>query len=361
MANRLSVADQAPPPPTPDHGLLSRFEAAFRRSAGQTPDTAVFHLGDHPVEVLSASAELLQVLGPSIAGLGTSGPAASSMAPMRLHLWAGAANVPDCPALIEECRGHPDRITVINDGDLHVQFNPEGSILSLVDCTRRVAYYHVPDPRHLPDYEVCTPFRMILNWLCHLAGLHLVHAAAVGVDGRGVLLAGHSGAGKSTTALSALLHRLEFAGDDYVAVSIAERISAFALYHGCKLTDDGLQRLPAMRRWLIETNRSLAKNVAVLDHDAGALVPRLDLLGIVRPVVAGLPASRLERVGAMTILSELGTSTVMQMPGAGAQILRATAELCRRLPTWRLHMSESPGEVAATLKAFIQTLEARTS
>jgi energy-coupling factor transporter ATP-binding protein EcfA2 len=46
-----------------------------------------------------------------------------------------------------------------------------------------------------------------------------LHAACVGVKGRGVLLMGASGAGKSTVTLQSLLHGLEFLSEDSVLVA----------------------------------------------------------------------------------------------------------------------------------------------
>src|SRR5262249_51770642 len=50
-------------------------------------------------------------------------------------------------------------------------------------------------------------------------GLVPLHAACVGEGGRGVLLMGDSGAGKTTAALHCLLQGLEFASEDSVFVT----------------------------------------------------------------------------------------------------------------------------------------------
>ena len=59
------------------------------------------------------------------------------------------------------------------------------------------------DAEALPRWETAAPLRTLLRWALREHGLHLVHGAAV-VGARGAaLLAGRSGAGKSTTALAA--------------------------------------------------------------------------------------------------------------------------------------------------------------
>jgi HPr Serine kinase C-terminal domain len=55
----------------------------------------------------------------------------------------------------------------------------------------------------------------MLEWLS-LHGLFCLHAACVSLDGRGILLTGDSGAGKTTTAISLVKEGLAFLGDDLV-------------------------------------------------------------------------------------------------------------------------------------------------
>ena len=77
------------------------------------------------------------------------------------------------------------------------------------------------DAEALPRWETAAPLRTLLRWALR-SGLHLVHAAAV-VGARGAaLLAGASGAGKSTTALAAAQAGLGYVGDDYCAVELGD-------------------------------------------------------------------------------------------------------------------------------------------
>ena len=54
---------------------------------------------------------------------------------------------------------------------------------------------------------------------CGRAARRIAHAASLGRDGRGILLLGHGGAGKSGTALAGVAAGLQTVGDDYVALS----------------------------------------------------------------------------------------------------------------------------------------------
>lgn len=341
------------PTQSPCQPLVDSFFSAFEQSREHFESTQDLLLAGSVIRLHCTSPQLGALLGQSISGM-AGVPGVEALDPsLHLYMWSGRDATPRCNELLAEFARYPDKSTVINDSGLHLQFNPDGDILSLIDCSRGLAFYYAPDAEKLPDYEVCTPFRMLLNWFCNSIGLHFVHAASVGHDGRAALLVGHSGAGKSTTALTGLLHGLDFVGDDYVAISNGSEVCVHALYRGCKLTENGLLRLPQMRGRLIETNRTGDKNVAMLDASAGSLVDTLPVRAIVRPVVAGRDASSFERVRAISVLSEFAGSTVMQMPGTGAPMLSALASVCKRLPIYRMHMSRDPAEIADSLRSLL--------
>jgi hypothetical protein len=71
-------------------------------------------------------------------------------------------------------------------------------------------------PYHL-RYEVIE--FAVFTLACRAQGLVPLHAACVGLDGRGILLMGPSGSGKSTIALQCLLEGFDFLSEDSVFVA----------------------------------------------------------------------------------------------------------------------------------------------
>lgn len=63
------------------------------------------------------------------------------------------------------------------------------------------------------------PFHFPLSVWLHDRGVHVVHAALVAWEGRGILMPGLGGAGKSTAALACALEGLDFLGDDHVGIA----------------------------------------------------------------------------------------------------------------------------------------------
>ncbi|SMB22403.1 protein of unknown function [Sterolibacterium denitrificans] len=258
-----------------------------------------------------------------------------------------------CPDIVADLERFPDKISVVNAGSLHLQYNPEGKILSCIDTDLGEAYYHAADVGQLPDYEICTPMRMLFNWSCAMHGVLMVHAAAVGKHGIGALIVGKSGAGKSTTALQCLLNGLDYLGDDYVAVN-SDDGTVHHLYRGCKVMDDALERLPVLAPHVIMHNRPNRKSVVILDDTLGALVPSFRLVAIIRPRVAKAAGSNFSPLSPRQAVAEFAASTILQMPGTGSYMLRELSKLCARVSAFEMSLSTEPAEIAQALDDFLQ-------
>ena len=73
-----------------------------------------------------------------------------------------------------------------------------------------------------PPWEPGAPLRSFLHWEYAARGMRLVHGGTLGIDGRGVVLAGSGGAGKSGTVVAGIMVGLDSVGDDYVSVDQME-------------------------------------------------------------------------------------------------------------------------------------------
>ncbi|MEI2690712.1 MAG: hypothetical protein V9H69_13790 [Anaerolineae bacterium] len=81
---------------------------------------------------------------------------------------------------------------------------------------RTVGLVHAPERWPLRHYKQA----IFITLYQHLRrrGLHLIHASAIGAQGRAALIAGQSGAGKTTTMLTSVTAGLDFLGDDTTLV-----------------------------------------------------------------------------------------------------------------------------------------------
>ncbi len=118
--------------------------------------------------------------------------------------------------------------------------------ITLFDAASRTGFYWVESPNVIPWYELGSPLRQALHLTLPAENRHLVHAGAVGIGDKGVLIGGRSGSGKSTLTLACVEAGFGYAGDDYVLVTLDPRPVAHTLYTTAKVNPDGLDRLTTL-------------------------------------------------------------------------------------------------------------------
>jgi hypothetical protein len=113
---------------------------------------------------------------------------------------------------------------------------PMPGLLFAVDLESNTAFCWKRDTSALPYWEIVSPFRPLLHCWFRSQGIQLLHAAAVGTQEGGLLLAGRGGSGKSTTALACLNSSLRYLSDDFCTIGQQDGVySAFGLYATAKL------------------------------------------------------------------------------------------------------------------------------
>jgi len=243
------------------------------------------------------------------------------------------------------------------------------------------AVFHLPDAGRIAASERAAPLRDALQLLMAPHRRWMTHAGAVGRDGRGVLLVGRGGAGKSTLALSCALAGSEIVADDYVLLETGPP-RAHAMQSTAKLTEDSAARLglgpeAVDAAGFAPTLEGPAKALV----DIGALAPgrmrrQLRIAAIVAPQVAserspfvghGLTKSErtraggpngavLEPVSAAAGLRALAPSTIIQSGFHGGAALAALGELAREVPSYALRLSPDPATNAAAVDRLVGEL-----
>ena len=148
-----------------------------------------------------------------------------------------------------------DRIyTVI---DIHTK------VLHIFDKRQNLALYWIKDRMELPWWIGGSPLQLILHWWMRARGHQLTHAAVVGHPQGGVLLAGNSGAGKSTTTLACMKWGMQYVSEDYCLISDLPEIWAYSVYNSAKIAEKTLQWFPELARHVENSQRAKEdKNVS---------------------------------------------------------------------------------------------------
>ncbi len=253
------------------------------------------------------------------------------------------------------------------------EYNHHSFANRLAEAGLRGSYYHdldfwqFHDPqRHVgaqlmasadafPPWDQAAPLRSFLHWEYAARGMRLTHAGTLGIGGKGVLLAGSGGAGKSGTVVAGLINGLDSVGDDYVLIDRADRVTARPLFATLKQDPEGFRRLKLKDR--LKTYQPLnwqGKHAFHINEIAPRPIPaRLDIMALMVPHISGGTKSTIMSISRKDAMIALAPSGVVQMPGEREAGFRFFSEITRDLPCWRLSLGTEPQEIAGVIADFI--------
>lgn len=197
----------------------------------------------------------------------------------------------------------------------------------------------------------------VFTLAARVQGLMPLHAACVGSGGRGILLIGASGAGKSTAVLHCALAGVELLSEDSLFVS-PQTLLATGVANFLHVRAESLRFLSSvdaamMRRSPFIRRRSGVEKLEVDLRQRRFRLARapLEVIGVVdltRQQAGGGPL--LERLGSRELLRRLRAS----QPYAASQPgWAAFAQRIRGVPAFELHRGRHPRETAEALRQLI--------
>lgn len=227
--------------------------------------------------------------------------------------------------------------------------------LWLQDRANGRGMYWCEDAKEISASQMASPLRQLLAWWALDERRVLCHAGAVGGAGGAVLLAGRSGAGKSTTALACHAGGLSFLGDDCVIVSDGPAPRVASLYNSAKLNGDNLDRFPGWKPRVHNPERPARdKAVFFVDRWEPRSIDRAGpLRAILLPRIVGSTTTRLRPASAVESLIALAPSSIRQTCGEGHETLRSLARFTAVVPGFVLELgtdlSQIPDVVARVI------------
>ena len=233
-------------------------------------------------------------------------------------------------------------------------FRPDPG-LTVFDSPSQEATYWVPAASSLTYGDIAGGFRAIIAWAMAERGMVFLHSAAVAWAGRGALIVGASGSGKSSTALSCLLAGIEYLGDDHCLLDLRDTPRVHSVYAAAKLHDAQLARFPELDAFVVNRDRiAPEKGVAILYPAFRDLLPvSRPLSAVLVPRITGREHSTIVPVSPAAALAALAPSTLLQMASADRGGLAAMGRLVRRVPCFSLELGTEPAEIADTVREFL--------
>jgi hypothetical protein len=242
-----------------------------------------------------------------------------------------------------------------NSRRIKTAFHYHDYSVNLFDHERRTGIYWVQNSQVLPYWVLASPLRTLFHWWMEQNGGQLVHAAAMGVADRALLIVGKGGLGKSSTALTCLDQGLEFLGDDYVIVRTDPVPTVHSLYATAKLNRWDLDRFASFRPHLHKTEvPEDEKAVLFLDpHFRSRLRLEMPIEAIAVPQVVDRESTAIEPEVDAVIQQAASFTTMSQLPYAGNHTLQLFATLCARLPGHRIELGREPAGIASAIRGFL--------
>lgn len=318
--------------------------------------TESFSIGDLSFQLTGRTQAVEDWLGRAFLPSQTS--SARSVGQHRLVVWDGidrevlpprapwAAHAPEPLGLV--CSHSDDIIRCAID--IHTN--------SLLVCNfaRNSSHTWYPNIAVLPAWAKASPFRIILSWLCNHFRMQIVHGSAVAINGRGVLLAGAGGAGKSTTALACMLAGLDYLADDYCAVDPAAG-KVHMVYRTAKLFKSSLDLMPALTGLICNLDRiAEEKGVIFLEPDDVNLVPTAQLTAILLPRISSGSMTTLQPATRQDAVNAILPSTIGGLMGGTSVTPRLILELVRSVPAFHLSLGSDLNRVTDTIASKLMVV-----
>jgi hypothetical protein len=352
------------PLPTPEtaDGTLDTSIEELAKSFEQAARVAgvvecPIRIGDAPVRLRFAGAALAGQLSRAFEHLADEGSADPEL---TIHVWDAEDSGTPPPPLPSLAAGSPRGTTVYTaDGGRHFASRPALGQLSAYERATSRAWFWCRDANDLPFWEPAAPFRQILHWWLPDRGALLLHGAAVGQAGGGVLLVGAGGSGKSTCALSCLTSDLLYAGDDYVAVELEPEPRVLSLFCSGKVEPDHAVLLPHLPSPSFAGDGALEEKSVfyVAERFPERMCRGFPLRAIVGPRVQG-NEPQVRRQGPAQALAALAPSTLLQLVPARQEALSAMAALLGDIPAFGLDVGGPPELIPPTIERLLGELDA---
>ncbi|WP_143111303.1 hypothetical protein [Hyphomicrobium facile] len=208
---------------------------------------------------------------------------------------------------------------------------------------------------HLPPWDAGSPFRLLIHWATAQRGMRMMHASSLVSGHRAMLFVGAGGSGKSGTTLAGISSGLQTVGDDYVVVTADPVPRVHRVHQLLKQDPAGIQRVLGPR----ELEKPLALNwqgKVEIDpelHFRGCMAESAVVVALVLPRIARADQTTFEPLRPQDLFHHAAASMWQQLPGAQKSGFVFATALTRRVPTWRMNLSNDPSEISRAVRQFL--------
>jgi len=242
----------------------------------------------------------------------------------------------------------------------------EGAVTWLDRKTSRIRGWRAngnPPPTH----ERSKPMTFLLSLWLYDRDIHVLHAGMTARGERGVLIAGGSGIGKTTTALSCLIGGFDYLSDDQIAVEQVssestggapvptDTVIAHSLFHSARLEPAHLANFPALQPHAIPSTDAFHQKFLVL---LAELFPerirrRAVICALVLPRVGSSAETRFRQARRVEAFTYMARTSLLTPLGAGRRRFERVNQLLARVPCYWLELGHDLTTIPAALDRIL--------
>lgn len=216
------------------------------------------------------------------------------------------------------------------------------------------------DGSRLTHADRARPLQRMMSQVCVSFGVQDIHAALVAVDGRGVLIVGGGGRGKTTTSIDCFDSGLQFLGDDSVAIADGPNRSylGHSLYNSARVHPVQLSRWPRLAdAWQLPGPRDDKALLVPADIDPDRVAQTTPITAILVPSITD-GRFRVEptspRHAFAALLYESQDARRFRMTEAE---YRRLVDLVKTTPCFRCELARAPGCTASGIAELVGGLD----
>ena len=212
-------------------------------------------------------------------------------------------------------------------------------------------------------YERAKPLaRLLLTWH-NDRQIQIIHTGLVARDGKGVLLVGKSGSGKSTSSLACIAAGFDYLSEDYVGLEECDDGSflGHSLYNSLFAKTTHLARFEdlfphAYRGRLPHEEKSVLVLSQLFPERLRRTVP---IRALAFPQVVDAERTEFRPASKGEALLALGPSSLLQIPNRrlGSQVFGRLAQLVARVPCYCLKLGNDLRSIPACIDDLVAQLE----
>jgi hypothetical protein len=227
-----------------------------------------------------------------------------------------------------------------NSDRIHTVFDPHINILQSFDHDRNLALYWIKDRQKCPWWIGASPLLFIFHWWMKTRKFQVTHAGAVGYPDGGILFAGKSGAGKSTTSLSCMKVGMKYVSEDYCILSDVPQPKAFSLYNSAKVTEKTLGLFPELGKHIENPDRLEGDKACVFYYkfQPQNVLVNFPLKALITLNIFDSNDSRLEPIDPKEAVASLSGTTLWQLANTGPSVFNHLKKVAQALPCYRLYL-----------------------